>query len=647
MAPTAGHADDSRDWTVGATDDSDHRTIQEAVNAANPGDTIEVAPGTYRESVTLDKSLTLRGPTDQSPNSADPLMPAVRDLEAVIKPAAGAALHGIIFGPAATDATVTGFTVDLTDGVENQDFISAGTAEDRNLTLTNNLFVGGARAAEGSLTVSGALGNASITFVDNRVEDRGQSNGLHVHNSSEGTFTTLKISNNVWRDNLGLAMNMSGTSTRTGTISNNWIGNSTPGESEVDNFGKRQGGMVLAGKFDKLEISNNMLSQTEDAAISFWSGFSGSVTITDNHIDGYSNVENYAAVYVRPSGVDGVSNVSEVTFTNNSFTNPTSGSRAVLNQSDTGTFNAALNWWGSATPDFESLVKGENVTTLPFYANAELTEIAPKETSVTLSGPQAIVQGSDSSISATVAPADAVGTIEILAGSTPLASSDTGSVEAGLAGLAEGSHTLKATFTPEEDLAFEASTSEDFALQVNVKNATPPPPPADSSEALDELIEREGLDVPGTTEKFEMPADGPNNDLGNLDPSEPLIGELEWPNATDSFVDVYAYSTPVHLGTFPVVDGKVILSADISGLASGTHRLLFVGQTSGEMQAMEITVQGASTPVQPGTTTTGGLAQTGADSSFAPIGLGALAILLGLGLAATGVMAARRRKVTE
>src|SRR6516162_7574446 len=39
----------------------DFHTIQAAVNAANPGDTIKVAPGTYHETVLIQKTLNLLG----------------------------------------------------------------------------------------------------------------------------------------------------------------------------------------------------------------------------------------------------------------------------------------------------------------------------------------------------------------------------------------------------------------------------------------------------------------------------------------------------------------------------------------------------------------------------------------------------------
>ena len=39
----------------------DHTTIQAAVTAANPGDLIQVAAGSYNENVTIDKSVTING----------------------------------------------------------------------------------------------------------------------------------------------------------------------------------------------------------------------------------------------------------------------------------------------------------------------------------------------------------------------------------------------------------------------------------------------------------------------------------------------------------------------------------------------------------------------------------------------------------
>jgi uncharacterized repeat protein (TIGR02543 family) len=84
----------------------------------------------------------------------------------------------------------------------------------------------------------------------------------------------------------------------------------------------------------------------------------------------------------------------------------------------------------------------------------------------------------------------------------------------------------------------------------------------------------------------------------------------------DKFVDVYAYSTPLFVGTFPVVDGKVqiVLSpAMLSALADGTHTLVVTGQTSGAVQAVSFRIVDT-------------LAATGFDR--APLGSAGLLLLL-------------------
>ncbi|MFC4735155.1 right-handed parallel beta-helix repeat-containing protein [Bacillus daqingensis] len=46
---------------VSATGEADYLTIQEAINAARPEDTILIAPGTYNEAISIDKPISIRG----------------------------------------------------------------------------------------------------------------------------------------------------------------------------------------------------------------------------------------------------------------------------------------------------------------------------------------------------------------------------------------------------------------------------------------------------------------------------------------------------------------------------------------------------------------------------------------------------------
>lgn len=180
--------------------------------------------------------------------------------------------------------------------------------------------------------------------------------------------------------------------------------------------------------------------------------------------------------------------------------------------------------------------------------------------------------------------------------------------------LAIGTHTVVVSITDPSGNTGTATT----LLTVNEKQQPASPPAADTNQ-LTTLIAQGNLDVSSTTSTF-VPLGGTiDNPLDSLDVSKAFSGTLPWSDGTDSFVDVYAYSSPTFLGTFPVINGKVQLSGlDLSALRSGGHHLVFQGQTSGAVQVMAVTV--AET-----------LAATGLNLAL-PLGLTSILILLGLAL---------------
>jgi parallel beta-helix repeat protein len=54
-------ADESRVYYVGVNGENSYESISEAIEAAQPGDTIKVSPGFYKENIVVDKSLTIQG----------------------------------------------------------------------------------------------------------------------------------------------------------------------------------------------------------------------------------------------------------------------------------------------------------------------------------------------------------------------------------------------------------------------------------------------------------------------------------------------------------------------------------------------------------------------------------------------------------
>jgi LPXTG-motif cell wall-anchored protein len=133
--------------------------------------------------------------------------------------------------------------------------------------------------------------------------------------------------------------------------------------------------------------------------------------------------------------------------------------------------------------------------------------------------------------------------------------------------------------------------------------APPAPAPATDTDALLELIDDQAVDVVADTASFAAGA----ADLTGLDVSQPIDAVFaDWKDASDSYVDVYAYSTAVYLGSFPVVGGNVVLTGlDLSGLAPGAHHLLLRGQGSGAVAVVAFTALAADGDPQ--------LAATGAE----------------------------------
>lgn len=156
-----------------------------------------------------------------------------------------------------------------------------------------------------------------------------------------------------------------------------------------------------------------------------------------------------------------------------------------------------------------------------------------------------------------------------------------------------------------------------------VPAAAPAAPPAADGDALDDL------NLPDVTNQFS------GADLSSIDVSQPLSGELPWSSDEDDWVDVYAYSTPIYIGTFPVVNGKVQLTGvDLSALEAGKHRLVFIGQTSGATSVAAFAITEAA---EEGSR----LAASGATDAL-PVGIAAaLSLIAGLAL-----VLRHRRRVT-
>jgi hypothetical protein len=231
----------------------------------------------------------------------------------------------------------------------------------------------------------------------------------------------------------------------------------------------------------------------------------------------------------------------------------------------------------------------------------------------------AAVPGAAVTVRAVVSPASAAGSFVVKDGGSILGQGATvnGVFTLTTTSLAVGSHPLSAVFTPTDAASF-VSSSTATTIAINEKKTTPVDPPAATIEEL--LADPDVVVTPPSA--FEPATGEDSNPIDALDAGQPLSGEIPWIDDSDSFVDVYGYSKPIFLGTFPVVNGRVQLSGlDLSALAVGGHHLVFVGQTSEVSSAMAVTVASGAAAH---------LAATGFDA-VSPLMLGGILLLVGIG----------------
>jgi nitrous oxidase accessory protein NosD len=133
-------------------------TISAAVAAANPGDTIQVAPGTYKEDVIITKSLSLLGASWSQP---------IIDATGLSN---GIFINGISAAPMAgvADVVVSGFKV------RNANFEGILAANATDVTLLENQVTDNNR----SLNISAGTCNGLAAFETSEGEDCGE--GIHL-----------------------------------------------------------------------------------------------------------------------------------------------------------------------------------------------------------------------------------------------------------------------------------------------------------------------------------------------------------------------------------------------------------------------------------------------------------------------------------
>ena len=340
------------------------------------------------------------------------------------------------------------------------------------------------------------------------------------------------------------------------------------------------------------------------------------------------------------------------------------------------------------------------VVTAPAVTTTTALDVSP-------ASPQ--VHGTSLTLTATVTPTDAMGSVQFLDGTTVLGSSAVSGGTASItnATLATGSHSLTAKFVPTDATAFTTSTSSAVPFTVTTAPATlttttlavtpssghvgqnekvtltatvSPSAAAGSVKFLDGTFVLATLSVSGGTASFTTKALGlgdhtltaqfvPTNPAdfagSTSDPSTLTVqsGSTGAPGVVLTVKDAQGNTVPdgstvavgaklaitgsgftageqvlveVHSTTVVVAtltaDGSGNIAGTVTvptGLAAGTHTLTVTGGTSAQTASFTFVVAAGGSGSNPGTSTGGTLPDTGADL--------AVPLMLALGLLAAGV----------
>jgi hypothetical protein len=305
-------------------------TIQAAVTAATAGDTLLADPGTYAESVTVNKSLTIEG----NQHGVD-----ARNRSGAESVVTGAGNNGATpFNITASNVTIDGFTVQGATNANQFGFgilVGAGTSGTHvlNNIVQNNI--------AGLSLANNSTSNQTVIqhnlFQNNNQSGPASGAGIYTDQfNAGGTLSDVLIDSNTFRGNTGDAgIDFSSTAATKPatciTVSNNLFDGNARGLAAFN---------LTSSAISANTFTNSTGAQTADLRL--LEGDSG-LTITGNFLQNGAG----RAVRVSNSGT-GSPDPSNIRFFLNSINGYTGPADAVAVDNYNGTLDASGNWWGGA-----------------------------------------------------------------------------------------------------------------------------------------------------------------------------------------------------------------------------------------------------------------------------------------------------------
>ena len=257
------------DLTVGAQ--GRLSTIQQAVDAAKPGDTVRVAPGTYTENVVVNKQLTITAisgrPTVQA---ADPS----KDVFLLSSP--GVRIDGLTITGGASGVEIQGVSKCVVTNVIAQDNVRAVyLANSTQNEISNSNLAGNGYGVYGdgasnntisSNVATGERGNGIalgdgifLNYGDSNIITRNNLSANHVFGISLYTSTRNIISNNTMSDNDNVGVRL-GPGSNNNTLTFNTIARNGQISQQVSESFPTSGILIVSATGNQIYL-NNFISQ--------------------------------------------------------------------------------------------------------------------------------------------------------------------------------------------------------------------------------------------------------------------------------------------------------------------------------------------------------------------------------------------------